>query len=62
MTIRIRRHTGQVVSAERIAALLTHSLLTPTRDDAPEVKATKPGTGWMRWVDSQIGLPTTTLE
>ena len=54
MTIRVRTNDTQTVDAQRLAALLTRSLLNPTRDDAPEAADARVGSGWMRWSDASV--------
>jgi hypothetical protein len=40
-----------VLDPRKLAALLTPALLARSVDDAPEAKACKVGTCWLRWGD-----------
>jgi len=53
MRIHYRRQT-QPVAPQRLAAVITPSLLQPTRDDAPPApRAARGGGSWVRWGDAQ---------
>ena len=53
MTIRIRPSRLNKIDKDRINALITESLLSPTIDDAPEAAEPRPHGGWLRWSAGQ---------
>ncbi len=47
----IRLHHVRI-DIRKLAALLTPSLLSPNRDDAPTQQKPRPGSNWLRWGDA----------
>ncbi len=45
------RRIAVVLDSRKLAALLTPALLARAVDDAPEAKARRVGTSWLRWGD-----------
>jgi len=52
MTVRIRP-AMLAIDNSQLAAILTPALLSPTTDDNRAAKATRIGTGWLRWSEAQ---------
>ena len=51
-TIRIP-HSVAIIAPDRLAALVTHAVVAPTRDDVPDTSSTRLGGAWLLWFEAR---------